>query len=144
VTFGARRPFKTLEDYRNYLKQLAALPGYFEQETANMRAGLARGFTPPQVTLKGRDVALVPIAEAKTPQETVFYTPFKSFPASVPDAEQEALRAQAASVIREQVQPAYAKVLAFFRNDYLPKARTTLAAESMPGGKAYYQSKIVE
>ncbi|BDT59652.1 hypothetical protein MasN3_31460 [Massilia varians] len=144
VTFGARRPFKTLEDYRNYLKQLAALPDYFEQETANMRAGLARGFTPPQVTLKGRDVALVPIAEAKTPQETVFYTPFKSFPASVPDAEQEALRAQAAAVIREQVQPAYAKVLAFFRNDYLPQARTTLAAESMPGGKAYYQSKIVE
>ena len=144
VSYSARRPFKTVEDYRNYLKQLAALPGYFAQETANMRAGLARGFTPPQVTLKGRDVALVPIAEAKTPQETVFYTPFKSFPASVPDAEQEALRAQAAAVIREQVQPAYAKVLAFFRNDYLPQARTTLAAESMPGGKAYYQSKIVE
>ncbi|MGI4843526.1 MAG: DUF885 domain-containing protein [Janthinobacterium lividum] len=144
VTFGARRPFKTLEDYRNYLKQLAALPDYFKQETANMRAGLARGFTPPQVTLKGRDVALVPIAEAKTPQETVFYTPFKNFPASVPGAEQEALRAQAAAVIREQVQPAYAKVLAFFRNEYLPQARTTLAAESMPGGKAYYQSKIVE
>ncbi|WP_027865329.1 DUF885 domain-containing protein [Massilia alkalitolerans] len=144
VTFGARRPFKTLEDYRNYLKQLAALPDYFDQETANMRAGLARGFTPPQVTLKGRDVALVPIAEARTPEETVFFTPFKNFPAAVPAAEQEALRAQAASVIREQVQPAYAKVLAFFRTEYLPKARTTLAAESMPGGKAYYQSKIVE
>jgi len=144
VTFAARRPFKTLEDYRNYLKQLAALPDYFAQETANMRAGLARGFTPPQVTLQGRDVALVPVAEAKTPQETVFFTPFKNIPASVPAAEQEALRAQAASVIREQVQPAYAKVLAFFRTEYLPKARTTLAAESMPGGKAYYQSKIVE
>ncbi len=144
VTFGARRPFKTLEDYRNYLKQLDALPDYFAQETSNMRAGLARGFTPPQVTLAGRDVALVPIAEAKTPQETVFYNPFKTMPAAVPAAEQEALRAQAASVIRDRVQPAYAKVLAFFRTEYLPKARTTLAAESMPGGKAYYQSKIVE
>jgi uncharacterized protein (DUF885 family) len=144
VTFGARRPFKTVEDYRNYLQQLAALPDYFAQETANMRAGLARGFTPPQVTLAGRDVALVPVAEAKAPQETVFYTPFKNIPATVPAAEQEALRAQAAAVIRERVQPAYAKVLAFFRSEYLPKARTTLAAESMPGGKAYYQSKIVE
>jgi uncharacterized protein (DUF885 family) len=144
VSFGARRPFKTVEDYRNYLQQLAALPDYFGQETANMRAGLARGFTPPQVTLVGRDVALVPVAEAKTPQETVFYTPFKSIPSTVPAAEQEALRAQAAAIIREQVQPAYAKVLAFFRSEYLPKARTTLAAESMPGGKAYYQSKIVE
>ncbi|RZA32778.1 MAG: DUF885 family protein [Lysobacteraceae bacterium] len=144
VTFGARRPFKTLDDYRNYLKQLAALPDYFAQETANMRAGLARGFTPPQVTLKGRDVALVPVTEAKTPEETVFFTPFKNFPAAVPAAERAALAAQAAVLIREGVQPAYAKVLAFFRNEYLPKARSTLAAESMPGGKAYYQSKILE
>ncbi|SFC45402.1 DUF885 domain-containing protein [Massilia yuzhufengensis] len=144
VSYSARRPFKTVEDYRNYLKQLAALPGYFAQETANMRAGLARGFTPPQVTLAGRDVALASIADAKTPQETVFYTQFKNFPASVPAAEQDALRAQAAAVIRDSVQPAYAKVLAFFRTEYVPKARTTLAAQSMPGGKAYYQSKIVE
>ena len=144
VTFGARRPFKTREDYRNYLKQLAALPDYFAQETANMRAGLARGFTPPQVTLKGRDVALASVVDAKTPEDTVFYTPFKNFPAAVPAAEQEALRRQGATLIREGVQPAYAEVLAFFRDEYVPKARTTLAAESMPGGKAYYQSKIVE
>lgn len=144
VSFTARRPFKTAEDYRNYLKQLAALPGYFDQEIANMRAGLARGFTPPQVSLQGRDVALVPIAEAATPQETVFFLPFKNLPATLPSAEQEALRKQAARVIRDAVQPAYAKALAFFRTEYLPQARTTLAAESMPGGKAYYQSKIVE
>ena len=144
VTFGARRPFATRADYRNYLQQLAALPGYFEQETANMRAGLARGFTPPRVTLAGRDVALASIAEAKSPQEVVFFTPFKSMPAAIPAAEQDALRAQAAAVIRDRVQPAYARVLAFFRDEYVPKARTTLAAESMPGGKAYYQSKIVE
>ena len=70
VTFGARRPFARIEDYRNYLEQLAALPGYFAQETDNMRAGLARGFTPPRVTLGGRDVALASIAEAKTPQKS--------------------------------------------------------------------------
>lgn len=144
VTFGARRPFARIEDYRNYLEQLAALPGYFAQETDNMRAGLARGFTPPRVTLGGRDVALASIAEAKTPQEVVFFTPFKSMPASIPASEQETLRSQAAAVIRDRVQPAYAKVLAFFRNEYVPKARASLAAESMPGGKAYYQSKIVE
>jgi uncharacterized protein (DUF885 family) len=144
VTFGARRPLRSLDDYRNYLKQLAALPDYFAQETANMRAGLARGFTPPQVTLAGRDAGLVSVAEAKTPQDTVFYTPFRNFPATVPAAEQEALKTQAVAVIRDQVQPAYARVLAFFRTEYVPKARTTLAAESMPGGPAYYQSKIVE
>jgi len=144
VAYGARRPFTQREDYRDYLEQLAALPGYFAQETENMRAGLARGFTPPRVTLSGRDVALAAVAEARTPQEVVFFTPFKTMPAAIPAAEQDALRAQAAAVIREQVQPAYARVLAFFRNEYVPQARATLAAEAMPDGKAYYQSKIVE
>ncbi|MBQ5946818.1 DUF885 family protein [Massilia sp. ST3] len=144
VTYGARRPFKRAEDYRNYVRQLENLPGYFDQELANMRAGLARGFTPPKVTLAGRESMIVSIAQAKTPQDTIFYTPFKDMPASIPEAEREALRAQAAAAIRAKVQPAYAKVLDFFVGEYVPKARTTLAAESMPGGKAYYQSKIVE
>ena len=144
VTFGARRPFKSAEDYRNYLRQLENLPGYYDQELANMRAGLARGFTPPRVTLSGRESTIVSVAQAKTPQETVFYTPFRDMPASIPAAERDALRAQGAAAIRDKVQPAYGKVLDFFVNQYVPKARTTLAAESMPGGKAYYQSKIVE
>ncbi|WP_026354230.1 DUF885 domain-containing protein [Massilia niastensis] len=144
VAYSARRPFKTPEDYRNYLRQLAALPAYFDQELSNMRAGLARGFTPPKVTLAGRESTIVSVARAKTPQDTVFYTPFREMPASIPAAEQEALRADGAKAIREHVQPAYGKVLAYFVGEYVPKARTTLAAEAMPGGKAYYQSKIVE
>jgi len=144
VTFGARRPFTNVQDYRNYVRQLDNLPGYFDQELGNMRAGLARGFTPPKVTLAGRESTIVSVAQAKTPQDTVFYTPFKEMPAAIPEAEREILRAQGAAAIRDKVQPAYAKVLDFFLNEYVPKARTTLAAESLPDGKSYYQSKIVE
>jgi len=143
VTYSARRSFKTAEEYRNYIALLGALPAYFDQELGNMRAGLARGFTPPKVTLAGRDSTLVSVADAK-PQDTVFYGPFKQMPATIPAAEQEALRQQGVNAITGQVQPAYAKALAYFRDEYVPKARTTLAAQDMPGGKAYYQSKIVE
>ncbi|MCA1855435.1 DUF885 family protein [Massilia oculi] len=144
ASYAARRPLRSLDDYRNYLRLLEALPDHFAQQTANMRAGLARGFTPPRVTLAGRDVALVSVAEARQPEDTVFFTPFRNMPSSLPAAEQDALKARAATLIREAVQPAYARVLAFFRNEYLPRARTSLAAQSMPGGKAYYQSKILE
>lgn len=143
-TYSARRPFTTVADYRNFIKLLGALPVYFDEEVANMRAGLARGFTPPRVTLKGRDAMLASVADAKTPQETVFYTPFKTMPSTIPPAEQDALRLTAAKAIRESVQPAHASVLRFMREEYVPGARDTLAAESLPGGKAYYQSKIVE
>jgi len=144
VTYNARRPLKTTQAYRNYLDQLEGIPAYFDEEIGNMRAGLARGFTPPKVTLAGRESTLLSVTEAKTPQDTVFYGPFKEMPSTMPAAEQEALRRQAVAIIADKVQPAHAKTLAFFRDEYVPKARTTLAAQDMPGGKEYYQSKIVE
>lgn len=144
VAYAARRGLKTADEYRNYLRLLEGLPAYFDQELDNMRAGLARGFTPPKVTLAGREGTLTSVTAAKTPQDVVFYNPFKQMPAAMPAAEQEALRAQAVALIQGKIRPAYAKALAYFRDEYVPKARTTLAAQDMPGGKEYYQSKIVE
>jgi uncharacterized protein (DUF885 family) len=143
VTYGARQPFATLQDYRNYLARLRQLPRYFSEQQDNMRAGLARGFTPPRVTLAGRDAALASVVDA-TPQDSVFYTPFREMPGAIPAAEQAALHAEALSVIREQVQPAHAAVLRFMREEYMPGAREALAATSLPDGAAYYQSKILE
>ena len=140
----ARKPFKTVQDYRNFIAQMQTWPAYFEQSERNMRAGLARGFTPPKVTLMGREASVAVMAQATSPTDTIFYQPFKTLPASLSAAEQEALRAQAITVIRDQVIPAHMKLLAFLKDDYLPKATETLAAESLPDGKAYYQAKILE
>jgi uncharacterized protein (DUF885 family) len=119
------------------------VPRYFREEMDNMRAGLARGFTPPKVTLQGRDKSVAMVAEAK-PEDVAFFKPFKEMPAAIPAAEQAELRAAALKAIRESVLPAYAGLLDFLRKDYLPRATEALAAERLPEGKAYYQSKIVE
>ncbi len=140
----ARRPFKTEADYRNFLRQLDQVPRYFADETTNMRAGLARGFTSPKVTLLGRDATIAAVAEAKTPQDTVFYTPFKTMPAAFSPVLQAHLRDQAVGAIGDKVIPAHRALLAFIRDDYIPHARQSLAAEALPDGGAYYQSKIVE
>jgi uncharacterized protein (DUF885 family) len=120
------------------------MPRYFREQTANMRSGLTRGFTPPQVTLKGRDVSLRRIADAKTPEASDYYKPFEKMPDSIPAEAQAKLRADAAAAIRDSVQPAFRDLLKFWTEDYVPHATTTLAAESLPDGKAYYQSKILE
>ena len=52
------------------------------------------------------------------------------------------MRAEAETVLREVVAPAYERLLTFMRTEYLPKARTTLAATAMPDGEAYYQAMI--
>jgi uncharacterized protein (DUF885 family) len=141
--YTARKDYHSAEDYKSYIAQLRDIPRYFREQTANMRAGLARGFTPPKVTLIGRDVSVAAVADAK-PQDSLFYTPFKEMPSSIPAAEQASLRADGLKAIADGVIPAYRDLLAFLRNDYIPHARVELAAESLPDGKAYYRSKILE
>jgi len=141
---SARESFRTEEDYRNYLAMLREMPRYFDENIANMRAGLARGFTPPQITLKGRDVGVAQIAEAKSVEDNLYFTPFKSFPATMPAATQAKLRQEGEAAIRDAVVPAHARLLSFLRDEYIPGARKTIDAYELPDGKAYYQSKIRE
>lgn len=135
---------RTRDDYRHYVERLRQIPAYMDQEIANMRLGLARGFTVPRAVLDGRDVSIAAVAGLKQPEDSALYKPFKSMPKNLPEADAEALRKEARKAIANGVIPAYGRLLAFFRNEYVPKARTTLAAESLPDGKAYYRQQIRE
>src|SRR5436190_13171962 len=59
--YTARRPFRTLKDYQNWIAQMRDIPRYFREQIANMRAGLKRGFTPPRVTLQGREKSIAAV-----------------------------------------------------------------------------------
>jgi len=144
LSFMARRPMKNANDYRAYAARLRDVPRYFDQHIANMRSGLKRGFTVPRAVLDGRDVSIAAVADLKAPEQSTFYTPYKKMPSSIPAAEQEALRKDVREAIRQQVVPAFGTLLTFFRSEYVPQARTTLAAEAMPGGKDFYAQQIRE
>ena len=140
----AQATFKTEADYRHYLTFMAAMPRYFHDQIGNMRAGLARGFTPPKVTLDGRDASVASIVDAPSAEASPYYAPFKSMPGVIPAAVQAELRAAGVAAIRTSVVPAHRELLSFLRTDYIPHARTDLAAATLPDGKAYYQAKIKE
>ncbi len=143
LTETPRGDFHSAQDYRNYVKWLRDIPRYFREEIAVMRAGLKRGFTPPKVTLAGRDKAVEQIANAK-PEDSVFLEPFKKNAVNVPDQEWNALHGGALKAVRDAVLPAYRELLPFMRDEYIPHTRDTLAAEALPDGKAYYRSRILE
>ena len=140
--FMAGADLRDAAAYRAYASRLRDVPRYFDQQIANMRAGLARGFSVPRAVLDGRDGSIAMVAELKSPEDASFWKPYARMPATIPAAEQEALRAEGRAAIREAVIPAFARLLAFFRNDYVPQARTTLAAEAMPDGAAWYREQI--
>ena len=138
--FTPRQGFATTDAYRAFLARLRDVPGYFDEQIANMRAGLARGFSVPRVSVVGRDKTIEPYVKADTTNP--LYAPFSQMPSTIAATDQAALRAEAATVIRDVVAPAYTKLLTMIRTEYLPKARTTLAAVAMPDGEAYYQAMI--
>lgn len=143
IDYAARGDFANgVGDYRNYLSWLADIPRYFAQQTDNMAAGLARGFTPPAVIMPGRDKAVETIATATDPTKVIYYQPFSKLPATMPAAAQEELRAAARKVIAEQVIPAHRTLLAFLRTRYFPGLTKVLGAENYPDGQAYYRSRI--
>lgn len=140
----AREPLENETGYRNYIAMLREVPRYYDQQIANMRAGLKRGFTPSAITLKGRDLGVAQVAEAKTLDDQAFYAPFRKMPSTIPAATQAALRKEGEAAIREAVVPAHTRLLTFLRAEYIPGARKELDAYHLPDGKAYYQSKIRE
>ena len=142
IGYTARRPFRTLTDYQHWLAQMRDIPRYFHEQMDEMRAGMRRGFTPPRITMEGRDASITAVTAA-TPEASLFYTPFRDMP-FVPPARQAALRQQAVTTIREVVQPAYIELLNFMRTEYVPGTRTTIAAADLPDGRNYYRAKIQE
>lgn len=140
----ARQTFKTEQDYRKYLTLMGEMPRYFGQQIANMKAGAARGFTPPRITVEGRDATVSSVLSPRTPEGNPYYAPFLKMPETIPAATQAQLRAAGIAAIRDSVLPAHRILLAFLRDDYIPHTKISLDAYSLPDGKAYYRSKIRE
>ena len=81
--FMTRRPLHSVEEYQAYIARLSDVPRYFDQNIANMRAGLARGFTVPRAVLDGRDASIAMVAQVRDPEQSGFYEPFKKMPATI-------------------------------------------------------------
>ena len=119
------------------------LPRFFDEQMANMRAGLARGFTPPQVTLVGREGSIASFIKTQA-EDSAFYAPFKQMPSNISAAEAAKLRAEGRAAIAEAVIPAYRMLLDFWVATYVPGARQTVSARDLPDGDAYYRAEVRE
>ena len=130
-------PFATVKDYRDWLKRMDALPVLIDQNIALMREGVKAGVVPPKVLMQRvpRQIAAQIVDD---PTQSPFYRAFKKFGDGIPEADRAGLQADAQRIIRERVVPAFRSLQTYFNNEYLPKARNSIAATDLPNGKAYY------
>ncbi len=128
--------------YRRYVARMRDIPRLFGEEMAEMRKGMKRGFTPPQVTLQNRESSIAsfirPVAD------NAFYAAFKAMPKTMPAVEVEQLRAEGRAAIEQAVVPAYTRLLAFWTKEYVPGARQTVSARDLPDGDAFYRAQVRE
>jgi uncharacterized protein (DUF885 family) len=138
------RALDSEDDARRYVKQLADVPRYFAQHIDNMRAGIARGFGPPQVSMTGRQETIRTVAMAGAPEETVFFKPFDTLPEALPQENRERLQQEGIDVIATAVIPAYRDLLTYVEQEYFPQLPLATAAVDGPDGAAFYQAQLRE
>jgi len=139
--WGESTDFNSLEDYRNYISRLEALPIVMDEYITLMREGLRTGMTQPRVILMGREI---PIRKqlVENPERSTFYKPFLNLNENISSEEKQALLSHARTAVMEGVVPAYQRLSDFFEDEYFPGARTTLGASSLPDGKRFYEEQI--
>ncbi len=133
-------------DYKNcerYLKQLATIPTSFAQKIALMKLGIERGMTIPQIVLSGRDESIKKHI-TNVIEDSVFYQTMTNLPSTISSDQRADLQKRAKLLISTKVIPAYQELLNFIQNEYIPKARKTIAAYDLPNGKAFYQAQVFE
>ncbi len=130
-------PLRTARDYDNYIQRLRAFFAYVQQNVQLMKRGIETGITLPRVVLDGYE-ATIQSQVVEDPEQSDFFVPFRTFPVTLSSAEQDRLRQAGKAAISQSVVPGYREFLRFMQQEYMPKARLTIATSDLPNGRDYY------
>lgn len=131
-------PATKASHYEDIIARLAALPKLIDQTIALLKEGLAKGITPPKITLRDVPAQFDPLLDAaKTP----LLTPFSNFPKSISEKDQARLKTEATALYKRDLIPAFEKLRGFLVNTYIPGARQSLGMNALPNGKAWYDER---
>ena len=131
------QPFKTVEDYDNWLKRGAAIPAIYDQAIANMREGMKAGVVQPKALM----LKVIPQLDAiinDDPSKTTFWGPISNMPKEFSAEDQKRLTEAYRVMIAEQLMPAYKRLRTFVADEYLPATRDSVSLSALPDGEAWY------
>jgi uncharacterized protein (DUF885 family) len=116
------------------LARFAALPGYADTQTENLREGLHRGYRP----WRGSVALVIGQLEALAsmpPAESPFASPGRR------DSD-PAFRARLEALVRDAIQPALWRHRDFLANELLPRARAEPGVAANPDGATCYRAML--
>jgi uncharacterized protein (DUF885 family) len=131
----AQMPFVTEDDYRNYLARLRALPRYVDGIIEQMREGMRTGWIAPKAVMSALPAQLHTLRQHLA--DGAVGAPLRALPATIPPDARERIAADGQAALQAAA-GALLKLEDFVRTDYLPAARASISAASLPGGPAWY------
>jgi len=133
----AQLSFTTVKDYDDWIARLHAIPKAFEQTERNMSIGVEDHRVPPKYLLEKALDQVKELAHQK-PEDSPLAQPLKSFPASIPAAEQTRIKQEMLDAIGKEVLPAYLRFQRFMEVTYVPAGREEPGISALPDGAKYY------
>ena len=135
------QPFKTAKDYDNWLGRVHGFTVWTDSAIANFRQGIKAGVVLPKALV----IKMIPQLDALVVADatkSMFYGPITKLPDAMPPADKARLTTAYQQAIRAELVPAYQKLSAFLKNEYLPVARSTSGFGALPGGPAAYRYAV--
>ena len=126
-----------VEDANAVLERLESFPLLVRQVIALLDTGLARGITPPRITLHGvADAVGRQIVD--DPVLSSMMAPLTKLPATMPERERLQLRDRGLALVRDSVLPAWRQLHRYLSDRYVPGARESIGLSELPNGEAWY------
>lgn len=135
------QPFKTVQDYDNWLKRISVFPAWSDSAIAYTRKGMNAGYVLPKSLI----VKIIPQFKdliVNDPTRSLYYGPIQNLPADFSAADKTRLTAAYKQLIKDQLVPSFHKLKDFFEKEYLPKGRATSGISAVPGGRERYDYLI--
>ena len=138
---ASAQPFKTVEDYENWLRRVDGYLSWFNTAEERMREGMAAGYVLPASLIR----KVIPQMSAMTGGEVenhLFFSPVLNFPESFTSEEKEMLIDKYRTMVTEKVIPAYEQMHDFMQEEYLPAGRQSSGIAALPRGEEFYRHQI--
>ncbi len=135
------QPFKTVEDYKNWLERLDGFLVWLNSAEDKMKEGMQSGYVLPKSLILKVIPQLGELAKNDL-QNHLFYQPIKNMPDSFSELDKKALTEAYSKIITEKIIPEFKRLHDFVQNEYLKAGRETSGFWDIPNGEAYYKHQI--
>lgn len=135
------QPFKTVEDYNNWLLRVDGFVNWLNSAEKRMKEGVSAGYVLPKALI----VKVVPQLKAMTEpvlKENLFFSPIQNFPDSFSEEDKKGLTEAYSKMVSEKIIPAYQRLYDYMSGENLNEGRTTTGIADIPNGENYYKHQI--